>query len=61
MSHFNAIWSPKNKAPFWLWQVDSFSCPKHLSKVPKLVPFHLIWGNDALRSIEKDNSPILAF
>jgi len=63
MSPFNAIWSPKDKAPIWLWQVDSSSCPKLLSKVPKLVPFHLIWGNDALRSIEKDkftNSGILS-
>jgi hypothetical protein len=54
MSLLNAIWSPKDKAPIWLWQVDSSSCPKLLSKVPKLVPFHLIWGNYALRSIEKD-------
>jgi hypothetical protein len=36
--------------PIWLWQVDSSSCPKLLSKVP----FPLDRGNDALRSIEKD-------
>jgi hypothetical protein len=46
-----------------------FGCSKWIvlvaqNKVPKLVPFRLIWGNDALRSIEKDkftNSGILKY
>jgi hypothetical protein len=36
-----------------LWQVDDLSHPKLPQGFPNLIPFHLIWGNDATKSINK--------
>ncbi len=47
-----------------LWKFDDQGCPKLLSGIPKLVPFYLIWRNDASKLVEKEkfiNSGILKY
>jgi hypothetical protein len=37
-----------------LWKEDVAKCPKLLTWVLNLVPFHPIWGIDELRASEKE-------
>jgi hypothetical protein len=47
-----------------LWKFDDQGCPKLPSGIPKVVPFYLIWRNDASKLVEKEkfiNSGILKY
>ncbi len=37
-----------------MWKFDNQGCPKLPSGIPKPIPFHPIWGNDASKLVEKD-------
>lgn len=54
MSLTNALWSPKNGPPIPLWQVDDLGHPKLPKRLPNLVSFDFISGNDATKLIEKE-------
>jgi len=54
VSLIDAMWSPKDGLAIQLWKCDDQGHPKLLTRIPKLVPFHPIWGNDASKSIEKE-------
>ncbi len=54
MCPINAFWSPKDWPPIQLWQVDDLGHPKLPQGFPNLIPFHLIWKNDATKSINND-------
>jgi len=54
VSPINALWSPKDGPPIWLWQVDESSHLKLLEGFPNLVHFCPIWENDASKSIKKE-------
>jgi hypothetical protein len=50
----DAFWKPKVGPPIQLWQVDDLGHPKLPQGLPNLIPFCLIWGNDATKSIDKE-------
>jgi hypothetical protein len=49
----DSIWSPKDGPTIQLLKSDDQGRPKLLSGIPKLIPFRPIWGNDALKLVEK--------
>jgi len=53
------IWSPIDGPIIRLWKFDDQGCPKFPSGIPKLVLFYPIWGSDASKLIEKENSSIV--
>ncbi len=40
--------------PIRLGKANPNNSPKFLTRIPTLVLYHPIWGNDALKSVEKD-------
>jgi hypothetical protein len=54
VSSIDAMSSPKDGPIIWLWKYDNQGHHKLPSGVPKLVPFHLVWGNDASKSIKEE-------
>ncbi len=46
VSPTDALWSPKGGPTIRLWKEDGTGRAKLLAKVPNLVPFCPIWGND---------------
>jgi hypothetical protein len=54
MFPINSICSPKDGPTIWLWKFDNQGCPKLPNGIWKLVFFHPICGDDALKSIEKE-------
>jgi hypothetical protein len=41
--------------PTKLWKVNPNGSPKLPIGIPRLVPYCIIWGHDALRFVEKEN------
>jgi hypothetical protein len=54
VSLINVFWNPKDGPPIWLWQVDNLGHPKPPQGFWNPIPFRLIWGNDATKSIDKE-------
>jgi hypothetical protein len=48
------VWSPTNEPPIKLWKSNLDGSLKLLTRVPSLVPYCPIWGNDVLRFVEKE-------
>ncbi len=47
------MWSPIDGLSIKLWKANPNSSPKLFIRVPSHVLYHPIWGNDALRSMER--------
>jgi hypothetical protein len=54
VSPTNPIWSPIDGSPIKLWKANPNGSLKLLTKVPSPVPYCPIWGNDALRLMDKE-------
>jgi hypothetical protein len=54
VSPIDLMWSPIDGPPIRLWKVNLDGSPKLPTRVPSLVLYYLIWGNDASRSMEKE-------
>ncbi len=50
----NNVWSSTNGSPIKLWKYNLDGPSKLLAKVPSLIPYCPTWGNDVLRSVEKE-------
>jgi len=61
VSLIDLMWSPKNGPTTRLWKFDNQGRPKLLSEVPKHVPFCPIWGNDASKSITRENTLVVVY
>ncbi len=48
------IWSPIDALPIQLWKVNVDGSPKSQTRVPSPIPYCPIWGQDAMRSMEKE-------
>ncbi len=49
------MWSLKEGPAIQLWKSEDEGWPKLSSGVPKLIPFHPIWGNNITKAMEKKN------
>ncbi len=56
VSPTNPIRSPVDGPPIKLWKVNLDGSPMLHVRVPSLVLYYPIWGNDASRSMERENS-----
>jgi len=54
VSAINLVWSPIDGPLIRLWKGNPDGSPKLPIGVPSFVLYHLIWGNDASRSVEKE-------
>ncbi len=54
VSPIDSVWNPTKGLPVQLWKANVDGSPKLPTKVPKLVPYHPIWGHDAMRLMEKE-------
>jgi hypothetical protein len=52
----DVFWNLKVGPSIQLWQVDDLGYPKLPQGLPNPIPFHLIWGNDATKSIDKERN-----
>jgi hypothetical protein len=55
LSPNDKMWSSKEGLAIRLWKSDDKGRPKLPNRVPKLIPFHPIWGNDVTKAMEKQN------
>jgi hypothetical protein len=49
------VWRPIDGLLIRLWKVNPNGSPKLPIGILSLVLYHPIWGNDALRSVEREN------
>jgi hypothetical protein len=49
------MWSLIDGLPIRLWKANPNNSPKLSIRVPSHVLYHPMWGNDALRSVEREN------
>jgi hypothetical protein len=61
VSPINALWSPKDGPPIWLWLANDSSHPKLPQTLPNHVPFCPTQGNDATKSIDKEKLSMAYF
>jgi hypothetical protein len=54
VSPTDSVWSPINGSLIKLWKVNSNGLPKLPTKVPSPIPYHLIWDNDAFKSMKRE-------
>jgi hypothetical protein len=54
VSPTNLVWSLIDGLPIRLWKANIGGSPKLPIGVPSLVLYRPIWGNDALRSVERE-------
>jgi len=54
VSPTNLVWSSINGSQVKLWKVNPNGSPKLLIRVPILILYCSIWGNDALRLVERE-------
>jgi hypothetical protein len=54
VSPIDYVWSSIDGPSIRLWKANADGSPKFLTKVPSLVSYRPIWGDDALRSMERD-------
>jgi len=54
VSPTNPVWSSINGFQIKLWKINSNNSPKLFTRVPSLVLYYPIWGNDASRLMEKE-------
>ncbi len=54
VSPTNSVWGPIDGFPIKLWKCNLDGSPKLPIGVPSPIPYHPIWGNNALRFVEKE-------
>jgi hypothetical protein len=54
VSPTNSVWSLMDGTPTKLWKTNPNGSPKLLIRISSLVPYRIIWGHDALRSMERE-------
>jgi len=55
VSPIDLVWSSIDGPLIRLWKVNPNGSPKLPTRILSPVLYHPIWGNDALRSMEKEN------
>jgi hypothetical protein len=54
VSLIDHVWSPIDGPPIKLWKPNPDGSPKLRTMVPSPILYHPIWGNDALRLVERE-------
>jgi len=54
VSPIHSVWSPIDGPLIKLWKVNPDGSPKLPIKIPSPIPYHLIWGNDAFKSLKRE-------
>jgi hypothetical protein len=55
VSPTNSVWSLMDGPPTKLWKTNPNGSPKLPIGIPSLILYRIIWGHDALRSMEREN------